>query len=129
MVAFADNNQRPQPFSTIVRHGFEGESRFTVVIDRCTKPPKKRSDVSRLRIIVIDLEVLFLVRNPNAPAEFMLIIVHGNFEHAADKMIASLDDTKVLCQKTLRVAGKAVRPMGRSGGADVGKVVVYFAAH
>src|SRR5690349_7954150 len=129
MVAFADNNQWPQPFSAIVRHGFERQSRFVVIIDRSTKPPKEWADVSRLRIFAIDLEILFLMRNPNAPAEFMLVIVDGNLDDPANKAIASLDDTKVLSEKTLRVAGEAVRPMVRSLGANMRKIIMHFAAH
>ena len=67
----------------VVSHGFERESGFAVVIDRGAKPAEKRPDVGRLRIRAIGLEILFFVRDPNAPAEFMFVIVHGNFDDAA----------------------------------------------
>src|SRR4051812_9537203 len=72
MRRFVENDARPQFFAAVVRHRLQVQSGLGKVVYFGAEPTKKRTDLGTVEVLAIGLEVFLFVRNPDAPAEFVL---------------------------------------------------------
>lgn len=88
---------RADASASIMSHRFQIQSRLVVIVNLRAKPAKKRSNVSRIEMLAVNLKIFFLVGHPDTPTKPMLVAMHWNLNNSTHKEVVSFNDAKAFC--------------------------------
>src|SRR5688500_15836659 len=87
-----------------MHHGFYIDRVFGVIIEARAEPAEEGPNLHAVvKVFAVEFEVFLFVAHPNAPIKRFIMVANRNMNHAAHKIITSLDDTEIVREQAVRV--------------------------
>src|SRR5581483_1805317 len=100
--------------ATKMRHRLQAVCVFEIISNTVGKPAEERSDIRRIEILQILIEVFALLRHPNTQPKRCLLAVDRDFQDSTDEEILVVDDASIRGQVYSLIALALALALGNS---------------